>query len=280
MKRQRLVSGLRINYLEAGAGESVLLLHGTAIDSAQLSYGEVIEQFAKNYHVIAPDWPGYGESEYPAKALDLEEYTELLQGLIEDLGLAKVHLAGFSMGGAIALNYVLKGYAVSSLTLISSYGLGKRVHVPLLPFVALRVPRLAASLWFGMRFNKKLLGFILRYAIFARAENVTDSLIDEVYEQVKKPMVEHAFMQWIRGEIGVLGLKSHYQKDLHQVKVPTLILHGARDIVIPAAFARNAAKFIPEAHLCVLKNCGHWLVREQPNNFLTEVEGFLASFKD
>ena len=272
-----LVKGLRIHYLEAGTGEPLLLLHGTAIDSAQLSYGVVIEQLAQSYHVIAPDWPGYGDSEYPLKVLDLEAYTELLAAFIVDLGLTDIHLAGFSMGGAIALNYAIKGHRLRSLTLISSYGLAKRLHLPLLPYLALRVPRLASSFWSGLRLNKRLIALVLRYIIFARAKNLTDNLVDEVYEQLKKPMVERAFMQWIRGEIGVLGLKSHYQNELHTLNLPTLLLHGARDIVIPAAFARNAARYLPNARLRIIKNCGHWLVREQSEAFVTNLRAFLDS---
>ncbi|MCA9839063.1 MAG: alpha/beta hydrolase [Trueperaceae bacterium] len=277
MKRQRLVAGLRLNYLEAGEGETLLLLHGTAIDSAQLSYGGCLEHLAQNYHVIAPDWPGYGESEYPVKSLELDDYTDLLSTFIHDLALDKLHLVGFSMGGAIALNYALNVSSVRSLTLVSSYGLSGRVHVPLLPYLMLRVPRLARSLWSGLRFSKPLLSLVLRYAIFAKPDRVSPELIDEVYAQLKKPMVERAFMNWIRGQIGILGLKSHYQRELHRLKVPTLLLHGARDLVIPAAYARRAASYLPHAQLSIVPDCGHWLLREKRDHFLKDLEAFLAT---
>jgi pimeloyl-ACP methyl ester carboxylesterase len=272
-----IVNGLRLHYLEAGEGTPLVLLHGTAIDSARLSFGSSFATFAKGFRVLALDWPGYGDSEYPPKTLGIRDYTQLLEGFIQHLSLGSIHLLGFSMGGAVALGYALGGASLRSLTLVSSYGLGTLVHVPLVPYVALRVPRLATSVWAGLRLSKTLTSLALRYLIFARPSLVTPALVDEVYTQLKRPQIEQAFMRWIRGEIGIRHLRSNFHRELSQLNVPTLLLHGSRDLVIPAAYAKKAAEQIPHATLQVVPRCGHWLMREQPQVFEGEVSSFLRS---
>ena len=276
MKHHLVVNGLRIHYLEQGQGTPLILLHGTAIDSAHLSYGPSISVFAQHFRVIAPDWPGYGESEYPRRALSIQDYVDLLKGLVEQLKLKDFHLLGFSMGGAVALSYALN-HSLRSLTLVSSYGLGKWVHIPFLPFIALRVPTLAASILTGLRLSKPLTGLVLRYLIFARPSLATPALIDEVYVQLKKPYVEEAFMKWIQGEVGLRYFRSNFQQKLSSLNLPTLLLHGSRDLVIPSVYARKASEKIPHAKLYVIPHCGHWVMREQTQIFQEQTLAFLQT---
>ncbi|HET8985191.1 MAG TPA: alpha/beta fold hydrolase, partial [Trueperaceae bacterium] len=150
--RQVLVNGVRCHYLEAGTGPPVVLLHGTAIDSASLSFGPSLPFLAEHRHVMALDWPGYGLSERPSVTTTMEEYVALLEAFLDAKGLSAAHLAGFSMGGAVALGLALRApQRVESLTLIGSYGLDARVPVPLVPYLAMRTPRLSGGVTWGMR---------------------------------------------------------------------------------------------------------------------------------
>jgi pimeloyl-ACP methyl ester carboxylesterase len=271
-----VIQGLRIHYLEQGQGTPLLLLHGTAIDSASLSYAASIPFFAQHFRVIAPDWPGYGQSEQPHKTLTISDYSEILKSFINSLSLNDIHLLGFSMGGAVALQYAL-GHPLKSLTLVSSYGLGKYVHLPVLPYMALRVPKLAASVLFSLRFSKLLTALVLKYLIFAQSRLVTPALVSEVYEQLKKPFAEDAFMRWIRGEVGLRYLRSSFEDNLNSLKTPTLLLHGNRDLVIPALYAKRAAEKIHSSTLHIVPRCGHWLMREQTKVFQEKTLEFLEA---
>ena len=91
-------NGVRCHAFEAGSGPPLVLLHGTAIDSAALAYGPSREQLAVRHRVLALDWPGYGRSEHPRALPTMDDTVALLEAFLDAMGLARVHLAGFSMG--------------------------------------------------------------------------------------------------------------------------------------------------------------------------------------
>ena len=263
-----ILNGLRIHYVEGGAGETVVCLHGTALDSAQLSYGPSLPYFSEHYHVLAPDWPGYGKSELPRKALTINDHVALLKTFMDTLELEHVHLVGFSMGGAVALAFALEApQRVKSLSLAGSYGLAKQVHVPLLPYLALRTPLLSRTVMSSLRLSRTLTGLVLRFLVFADPRKVDRMLINDVYTHLKSPHAEEAFLAWIKGEVGPVHLSTSYQDSYEQLEIPTLLLHGKRDLVIPAHFAKRAAKNLKNANLKLIPNCGHWLMREKPELF-------------
>ena len=82
-------------------------------------------------------------------------------------------------------------------------------------------------------------------------------------------------MAWLRGELGPLHYGTSYRERLGEVRQPTLVLHGARDLVVPAREAKRAAKALPQGRLKLVARCGHWLMREQPEVFEREVLAFL-----
>jgi pimeloyl-ACP methyl ester carboxylesterase len=271
-----LVGDLRAHYLEAGKGTPLVLLHGSAIDSSLLSYGPSLPGLARDYRVIAPDWPGYGKSERPPHALGIPDYVSFLERFVDAMGLERVHLAGFSMGGGAALGFALEHPGrVHKLVLIDAYGLGNEVHVPFLPFLALKAPRLATTFWGGLKLSRRLLSVFLKVFVFADRRKVTPALVHEVYEQLRSPEVERAFMRWIRGEVGWRRLTTNYADRLGDVAAPTLLLHGARDLIVPASRSRRAARLIPGARLHLVPRCGHWLPREASKVFERELLLFL-----
>ena len=92
---------LRIHYLHAGQDEApLLLLHGGGADSALLSWGHVISPLAASHYVVAPDWPGYGQSDRPDTQYSMPCYISILGRLIDTLALEPANLVGISMGGA------------------------------------------------------------------------------------------------------------------------------------------------------------------------------------
>lgn len=275
-KRSLVADGLRIHYLTAGEGVPLILLHGSAIDSGALSYGPSIGAFAKRYLVIAPDWPGYGESEQPDYPLATADYIHLLGGFLAALNIERCHLLGFSMGGGVALGYALEQpQRLKKLILVSSYGLDARLQLPFLPYLALKAPRLDFPVWAGLRYSKGLTALFLKTFIFAERRAVTKELVDEVYEQLQVPAAEHAFMAWLRGEMRPHRLSTSYAPRLADLSVPTLLLHGVQDRIIPVARARAAARQLPNARLELISRCGHWLPREKGETFRQEVLKFL-----
>lgn len=124
------VEGLRIHYFASGERREapVLLLHGGGFDSASLSYKHAIGPISEHYRTLAPDWPGYGQSDKPKIEYTTEYYVGFLGRLMDTLGLERASLVGISMGGAISLGFTLRSpQRVEKLVLVDSHGLGGEV---------------------------------------------------------------------------------------------------------------------------------------------------------
>lgn len=271
------VGDRRIRYLRAGdAGPPVVLLHGSGIDDAALSWRHVIPALAEDYRVYAPDWPGYGESDAAAEDASVEYFVEVLAGFLDATSIERPILVGISMGGAAALGLTLRDQdRVRGLGLISSYGL--RDEVPggtgtyffaNTPFAATLGSSLAAVTPGGAR--AAISPFV------ASTSDLDDGFLAAVSERLRRTDAVDAWMAFQRAEFRPNGVRTHYRDRLSELSVPTLYVHGDSDPLIPLDWARDAAAASPAAELVVLADCGHWPPRERPTAFLDALEPWLA----
>lgn len=271
------VSGLPTHTLRAGvAGPALVLLHGTAIDSARLTFGPSLPELGRHFTVYAPDLPGYGHSRSPLTDGGLPLLEEFLPAFIDAIGVHRAHLAGFSMGGGLALGYALdRPDQVDRLILIDSYGLGGTIHLPVLPYLALRIHSADKPVWWALRRNENLLRWFLAIFVLGDRHLASRQLVREVHEHLSRPGSEAAFMSWLRREIQPGLLRTNYRARLRKLQSPTLILHGARDLIVPAYRARRAARLVPKGRLVEVRGCGHWLPREAREVMEREIVRFL-----
>ena len=271
------VDGLRIHYLKAGEGnEPVLLLHGGGYDSASLSYKHSIGPISEHHRVLAPDWPGYGQSDKPKMEYTTEYYVGFLGRLMDALGLKKASLVGISMGGAISLGFALRSpQRVERLVLVDSHGLGGEVPGGAASEALVRLPLLNRLVWASLKRSRKMVEGSLQ-TVFYDPGAVTEDLVDEVHRLVKEPGAGRAWRSWQENEIGREGLRTNYVDRLHELAVPTLILHGAEDKYVPVSRARRAHTLIEDSELHVFPQCGHWLTLERPEELNRAVSEFLA----
>ncbi len=273
-----MLAGLRLHYLAAGAaGPPLLLLHGTALDSGLLSYGALLPELAERFQVFALDWPGYGDSDKPRLEYTMNFYNDVLQGFVDRLGFEKVNIAAFSMGGAVALRFALeRPERLGKLALISSYGLGATLHLPVVPRVLLKIPGVANFVWRQLRTRGGLLSWLVKHLVFGRAEVVTPVMLDDVRAQLELEGLQYAFTNWLGGELRPWRLATDLRRKLGDLGAETLLLHGTRDLVIPAYRSRRAAKLLPNARLHLIKGAGHWLPREAPDEVLAALLEFFG----
>src|SRR5918995_5197846 len=194
------VGKLRIRCLMAGQEDAppVLLLHGGGYDSASLSYKQSIEPISQHYEVFAPDWPGYGESDKPKMRYSTEYYVDFLAHLMDALGLEKASIVGISLGGAISLGFALRWpQRVEKLVLVDSHGLGKEVPGRVMSYVLVRLPLLNRVMWAVMGRSRRMIRWSLR-TVFHDPHVVTKSLVDEVFQEAKKPGAGEAWRSWQR----------------------------------------------------------------------------------
>lgn len=244
-----------VHYLEAGQGPALVLVHGLGGSSAVWS--DDIGILAKTYRVIAPDLPGYGKSDRPRADYSIDYHAAMLKEFIDALGESKVAIAGNSVGGWIAAIFTLNNpEKVSHLILVDSAGLHRETFPPV-------------SLNPSTKDEQKT----LLLALYADPSRVTDRMIDDQWE----------FRRDIRATVQATldSLKTRMpllDSRLPDIKIPTLIIWGKQDTLIPLEFAGKFAKGIPGSKLVVIDKAGHLPQAEQPGAFCHAVKRFVKSW--
>ena len=253
----------------------LVLLHGGAFDHADLSWGPLIAPLARDRRVLSLDLPGYGETPPLAGPAGIAELTDWLAAALDDLGLAQVDLAGVSMGGGMALLLALdRPDRVRRLVLVASYGLMGRV-----PFHRL-ARRFATSslrrLFYRAAAASDLLARIGLASAFARPWAAPRAIVAALREVAAVQIGRDSFAAFLAAELTPGGLVGDLRSRLPSLGVPTLLIHGSRDPLVPVRHARAAARAIPNARLLALAS-GHWPHVEHQARVAAEIRTFLAA---
>ncbi|MEJ2600863.1 MAG: alpha/beta fold hydrolase [Anaerolineales bacterium] len=260
------VLGMHVHYQRGGeAGSPVVLLHGGGTDSSNLSWGLLLPELARSQRVIAPDWPGYGRSERTPREFSQEYYLDFLEAFLDALEIERPGLAGISMGGGLALGFALRHpERVERIALLDSYGLAERAPYHFLSYLFVRMGWLNRLTWAWVRRSRSLTGYSLR-SIFHDPKRITPELVDQVYEEIRRPYPGRAFEAFQRSELLPGRLRTVYMARLGELHLPVLLVHGEYDALVPLQAARRAQARFPDARLEVIPGCGHWPQRERPD---------------
>lgn len=280
--REVTVDGTSIHYLESGTSAPtdeppVVLLHGSGIDDAALSWKHAIPFLVEGHRrrVFALDWPGYGESDQPSGATTTAYYVDVLGAFLDAVGVETATLVGISMGGSAALGYTLdRPERVERLVLVDSYGLRDSVPGGTGSYLLANTP--FANL-FGRQFAAAS-DASTRVAIgeFVHdADSLPDEFVADVRERLRTPGAGRAFFSFMREEFRPDGVVTDYSDRFDDLTVPTLLVHGREDPLVPAEWSRDAAAAIPNASLSILDECGHWPPRECPTAFNERLGSFV-----
>ncbi len=260
------VGGIDIRYLTGGHGRPLLILHGGS-DGAK-PWTKTISELAKKYTVYIPDLPGWGHSQPLNRKGDyfIPELVEFVDKFSQNMGLENFYLMGHSLGGAVALTYTLKfPQKVNKLILVSSLCLGREIAWWVNILGTAKISRaIGAAIHGVLKGVKWFVDYILAPALspvltlkFANPLSVVSMSIGSKVTNGKE-------------QITVLSDR------LSEVKVPTLVIWGAKDLVIPASHAYDAAKLIPNCQVRVFKDCGHSVYRQNISEFSKLLGGFLG----
>jgi pimeloyl-ACP methyl ester carboxylesterase len=246
------VRGCKTFYRRAGKGPTLLFLHGMRGLSGSPAF---LDALAERYDVVAPDHPGFGNSDDPQWLDSIGDLAYFYADFIETLGLEDVHLVGHSIGGWTALQYAMRSSEhVRSLTLISSAGLRLK-----------GVPRADVFL-----VSPEELGELL-FVDDALARNFTTDANDpERFTVNFKNSVTAAKLTW-----QPRLCDPHLAKWLHRVKVPTFIVWGDSDRVIPPEYAAALHAAIAGSRVKILEGCGHVPATERPDQLVSAIAGFI-----
>jgi pimeloyl-ACP methyl ester carboxylesterase len=276
--KPRLVSihGHDIAVQTAGSGPAVLLVHGLAGSSA--TWRHVLPSLADHVTVIAPDLPGHGRSEKPRGDYSLGNYASVLRDLLIALGHDRATLVGQSLGGGIAMQFAYQyPERAERLVLVDSGGLGQDVHLGLR---ALALPGaelvLAAGCASPLRSLGDGVGSLLR-RIGLRPTAVVDE-IWRSYASLGEAATREAFVHTLRSVIDVAGQRVDARNRLYlAAAMPTLLIWGDEDHIIPVKHAYEARDAIPGSRLEIFKGAGHFPHCEDPERFVRVLLEFMRT---
>jgi pimeloyl-ACP methyl ester carboxylesterase len=248
--------GRRVSTLTMGAGPDVLLIHG--LGGAKSSFFDTAAALSQRYRVHALDLPGFGGSSKPTTAAYTARYfAETVRATMDALGIGRAHVAGNSLGGRVAIELGLRHPdRVGGLVLLCpAVAFVKRTYHPLVrvirPELGLVPHRLARE-----RVAERL------WSLFADPDAIDPSMADVVVDEFQRiyssPGGRIAFLASARNIYldAPFGRNGFYGR-LSQLEAPTLFVWGSHDSIIPPAFARHVARWLPSAEQIVLEGCGH-----------------------
>ncbi|OBI85398.1 alpha/beta fold hydrolase [Mycobacterium sp. 1245805.9] len=279
--RDITVQGIRTRVFEVdphNGATPLILLHGGGLDSALVSFGSALVALGECRRVIAPDLPGYGETEFPDSSFSIPWYGDWVADLIRAYSFDRVDLGGLSLGGWITLEMAITHPdLVRRIVAINPGGITEKFKfmrtaewVAHHPRLANRMNRLSVSLGRG------LLRMQLRASLgMTNASALTDELIDAVIISGKLPHAGEAFAATQRWAFGAGPEGLSLVSKLPRITARTLILAGRDDRLVPVADSIRASQLVQEGQVRVLEPCGHWLVRDRPTESVQAMNEFL-----
>jgi pimeloyl-ACP methyl ester carboxylesterase len=261
-------------YVE-GKGDPLVLLHGMVATSDIWTY--VFNEFKDERQVIAPDLPGHGRSQGSTERFNLEFYTGWLSDLLDELKVKRVTLAGNSMGGAISLAFAMKYPGrVERLVLSDALGLGGKIPWSAFRYILLNLPFFIAA-----AVTRRVDPYLLRYFqpwVFLDPWGSARPVIEKMAEVnlARGPGIIRPGLSLLASEFFYPSHRRRFYNRLASIKVPTMIIWGRYDGLIPVDHARLGARQMPEAEVHIFENSSHSPMAEQPQLFIKALHNFLG----
>ena len=272
----RDVHGYRRAFRTAGAGPPLLLVHGLGDRSG--SWSSVLPLLSRRHLVIAPDLLGHGESDKPRADYSIAAYACGMRDLLSVLDIDRVTVIGHSLGGGIAMQFAYQfPERCERLVLVGSGGIGREVH-PLLrlaagPGAEAGLPLVTAT---PMRRAIQLAEPILRRVGGMGLGPDFDYILDG-YRSLTTTTARQAFLRTLRAGVDLNGqVITMLDRCYLAAGMPTLIVWGLHDRVIPVKHAAIAHAAMPGSRLRIFNTAGHFPHHDDPAGFAATVESFLS----
>lgn len=251
--RELTLHGNRVSYLDEGAGDVVLLIHG--IGGSSECWREVAERLAKRHRVIAVDLLGHGQSDKPRSDYSLGAFAVWLRDFLDALNIHEATVIGHSFGGGVALQFAHqhKEYC-RRLVLISSGGLGPDLG-RLLRMLSLPGSELALQL-IASRPAVQVGKALRRRALSSGRQATRYSETLKGQAALSNRHSRAAFLKTLRSVVDHRG-QAVCALDRVRTDLPTMIIFGDQDRCIPVAHAYSAHEAIPGSELHVIPGVGH-----------------------
>ncbi len=254
--------GLQLCFDDRGTGATIVLAHGMWCDAGM--FAALAEDLATDHRVLVPDFRAHGRSEVPATGWSIADLADDLHALLDDQGIARVTLAGFSMGGMAAVDFALRfpdrleglgliGTSAASEELVRSAEIRALAKILLLAGPPRFLAHEAARTTFSAEFRASHPTVVGRWVAAVHA------------------MSTPALVQALRA----VGERPSHLEALDAIRVPTVIVTGAADRVVRPRWSAAMARRLAGSRLVTLPGVGHAVPTERP----TEVAALLRGLR-
>jgi pimeloyl-ACP methyl ester carboxylesterase len=274
--QSRRIHGYRRAFRVAGSGPPLLLIHG--IGDSSRTWDEIMPTLARNHLVVAPDLLGHGDSAKPRADYSVAAYANGMRDLLGVLGIDRVTLVGHSLGGGVAMQFAYQfPDRTERLVLVASGGVGSGVSPMLraaalpgahLALAALRLPGARATVGLAVELLERLDTGLGVDAVDLR--RIVDALPDQTARAAFIRTLR-SVVDW-RGQVVTMLDRSYLVRGM-----PTMLMWGARDSVVPMGHAHKAHAAMPGSRLEIFDAAGHFPFRSDPARFVGLLEDFCAS---
>ncbi|MFD3509261.1 alpha/beta hydrolase [Nocardia sp. NPDC058666] len=269
------VHGYRRAFRMAGTGPPLLLIHGITDSSG--TWEPVFDALTEHYTVIAPDLLGHGESAKPRADYAVAAYANGMRDLLSVLGIDRITVVGHSLGGGVAMQFAYQfPEKVERIALVCPAGMGAGVHP------AFRLATLAGA---GPALMA-ITSWPVRTAVRAAVPVVTAAgglglgpdaeYVLRLYGHLADPGARNAFLRTIRAAADRRGQTiTMLDRGYLAAHLPTLVIGGTRDTVIPSGHAERAHRAFPGSRIEIFAGAGHFPHHFDPDRFVKLIRSFI-----
>jgi pimeloyl-ACP methyl ester carboxylesterase len=268
------IHGYRRAYVRAGSGPALLLIHG--IGDSSDTWRPVVAQLAEHYTVIAPDLLGHGRSEKPRADYSVAGYANGMRDLLSVLQVERATVVGHSLGGGVAAQFAYQfPERCERLVLVGSGGVGRTVspllRVATVPGMELLMPFLGLP---PIRFVSRVGAEMLRLFDTALGRDAEEILA--VFDALPNTEARQAILRTLRSSVDWNGqVITMVDRAYLAEGIPTLIVWGRRDAIIPLGHGRLIHTVMPGSEFEVFDEAGHFPHHTDPVRFVRMLRTFM-----
>lgn len=253
-RHQTTIGGRLVSWFEAGDGPALILLHGGG--GTGKAWSAQLAHLSDRYRVIAPDLPGFGQSDWVPGVDTVDAMAPVLWQWVQTWGLKRLVVGGNSMGGRVALSFAAQGPdRVQALILLDSVG----VRVPGVPIVnPLTLP--PAEFMSGLVYDPNAYKQKTPYRTLEDARELNHG--------------RKSFARYLASS----PIAADPRINLSVLTMPSLLIWGKYDRIVPVDYGRALAKALPQAELLVIDACGHLPHIEEPDIVNRAIRDFLDRY--
>ncbi len=248
------IGGLTVNYILEGSGPLVLLLHGWGANITL--FRSIIDLLKEKYTILAPDLPGFGESEEPKEPWCVDDYVDFVLEFLKDFPTDHLIVLGHSFGGRVIIKLASRKtpFTLDKVILVDAAGVKPKKTFR--QKLRQRIFKIA----------KKILSLKFMQKLFPDALDNWRKRAGSADYNAASPIMRQTLVRVVNEDLCDL---------MPNVKCPTLLVWGENDDATPLSDGQTMERLMPEAALVPIKNAGHYSFLEQQGLFLRILASFM-----